>query len=151
MLAEKEVTPMIPILSMESLRVLPRKMMMEVWRRINLVSSTDEPWEPLADVFEDANNFYVYVELPGVKKEDVIITLDKDKLVVKGKKSLRVSEEDARKVFVESLYGNFEKVMEFGEEIDVDKVTAEIQQGVLKVLLPKKSVSTVKRVPVSGE
>lgn len=151
MLTEREVMPMIPILSMESLRMLPRKMMMEAWRRINSVGSTEEPWEPLGDVFEDPNNFYVYIELPGVKKEDVVITLDKDKLVVKGKKITRVSEEDARKVFVESLYGNFEKVIEFGEEIDADKVTAEMQQGVLKVLLPKKSVSTVKRVPVSGE
>ncbi len=141
---------MIPILSIETLRMLPRRMMMEAWRRMNSFSSTDEPWEPLADVFEDSNSFYVYVELPGVKKEDIVITLDKDKLTVKGKKDLKIDEE-LRKVFIETLYGNFEKEIKFDEEVDVDKVTAELQQGVLKILLPKKSISTVKRVPVTGE
>ncbi|MCX8065665.1 MAG: Hsp20/alpha crystallin family protein [Candidatus Hydrogenedentes bacterium] len=142
---------MMPFLGIETLRMLPRRMMMEVWRRMNMGLSTDEPWEPLADIFEDENNFYVFVELPGVKKEDIIITLEKEKLVVKGKKYQKMTEEDVKRVSIESLYGSFEKVIDFREEIDSDRVTAEVQQGILRIVLPKKSVRSAKRVPVTGE
>lgn len=142
---------MLPLLGIETLRMLPRKMMMEAWKRINTSFSIDEPWEPFSDIFEDEANFYVFIELPGVKKDDIIITLEKERLIIKGKKFQKMEEEDVKKVCVESLWGNFEKIVDLGEEIDADKVTAEMQQGVLKVVLPKKSVSYAKRVPVTGE
>lgn len=142
---------MMPLLGIETLRMLPRRMMMEAWKRINTGFSPDEPWEPFSDVFEDETNFYVFIELPGVKKEDIIITLEKERLIIKGKKNQKMNEEDVKKICIESLCGNFEKIIDLGEEIDPDKVTAEIQQGVLRVVLPKKSVSYAKRVPVTGE
>jgi len=135
----------------DTLRVLPRKLMMEVWRRLNTGLNEGEPWEPLADVYETNTDYYVFIELPGVKKEDIVLTIDKNKLSVRGNKMKRVNEDDEKKVFCECLYGSFEKVVEFSDEIEEDKVNAEMQMGLLKITLPKKSVSVGKRIIVSGE
>lgn len=135
----------------DTLRVLPRKLMMEVWRRLNTGLSEGEPWEPLADVHETNTDYYVTVELPGVKKEDIVLTIDKNKLSIRGSKIKKNVEDDEKIVFCECLYGSFEKVIEFIEEIEEDKVNAEMQMGLLKVTLPKKSVSVGKRILVTGE
>ncbi len=135
----------------DTLRVLPRKLMMEVWRRLNTGLNEGEPWEPLADVYETNTDYYVFVELPGVKKEDIVLTIDKNKLSVRGNKVKRVDEDDEKTVFCECLYGSFEKVIELADEIEEDKVNAEMQMGLLKITMPKKSVSVGKRIIVSGE
>lgn len=135
----------------DTLRVLPRKLMMEVWRRLNTGLNEGEPWEPLADVYEANTDYYVFVELPGVKKEDIVLTIDKNKLSIRGHKVKKVNEDDEKIVFCECLYGSFEKIVEFSDEIEEDKVNAEMQMGLLKITLPKKSVSTGKRVIVTGE
>lgn len=135
----------------DTLRVLPRKLMMEVWRRLNTGLNENEPWEPLADVYESNSEFYVFVELPGVKKEDVILTVDKNKLCIRGSKTKKIGEDEGKVVFCECLYGDFEKIIEFSEEVDEEKVCAEMQLGSLKITLSKKSVSVGKRIPVSGE
>ncbi|HOK09300.1 MAG TPA: Hsp20/alpha crystallin family protein [Candidatus Hydrogenedens sp.] len=135
----------------DTLRVLPRKLMMEVWRRLNMGLNEGEPWEPLADVYETNENYHVFVELPGVKKEDIVLTIDKNKLNVRGNKAKKIDEDEEKIVFCECLYGSFEKAIEFTDEIEEDKVNAELQMGLLKVVLPKKSVSVGKRIEVSGE
>lgn len=135
----------------DTLRVLPRKLMMEVWRRLNTGLNEGEPWEPLADVYETNTGYHVFVELPGVKKEDIVLTIDKNKLSIRGVKIKKTDEGEEQIVFSECLYGNFEKVIEFTDEIEEDKVNAEIQMGLLKVSLPKKSVSVGKRILVTGE
>ncbi|MGC8738215.1 MAG: Hsp20/alpha crystallin family protein [Candidatus Hydrogenedens sp.] len=135
----------------DTLRVLPRKLMMEVWRRLNTGLNEGEPWEPLADVYETNAEYYVFVELPGVKKGDIVLTIDKNKLSIRGNKVRRADEGDEKTVFCECLYGSFEKIIEFADEIDEDKVSAEMQMGLLKITLPKKSVSIGKRITVTGE
>lgn len=135
----------------DTLRMLPRKLMMEVWRRLNTGLNEGEPWEPLADVYETNTDYHVFVELPGVKKEDIIITIDKNKLSIRGNKTKKTDEDDEKIVFCECLYGSFEKVIEFTDEIEEDQVNAEMQMGLLKVTLPKKSVSVGKRILVTGE
>ncbi len=135
----------------DTLRILPRKLMMEVWRRLNTGLNEGEPWEPLADVHETNTNYYVWIELPGVKKEDIVLTIDKNKLSIRGVKMKKIDEDDEKIVFSECLDGSFEKVIEFANEIEEDKVNAEMQMGLLKVTLPKKSVSIGKRILVTGE
>ncbi len=135
----------------DNLRLFPRKIMMEVWRRLNSGLNEEEPWEPLADMYETNDEYFIFVELPGVKKEDIVLTIDKHKLSVRGHKSRRNEEEDKKPVFRECLYGSFEKVVELDEEIEEDKVIAELQMGLLKVILPKKTTSLAKVIQVSGE
>ncbi len=135
----------------DTLRVLPRKLMMEVWRRLNTGLNENEPWEPLADVYETNNDYFVFVELPGVKKEDIVLTIDKNKLCIRGNKTRKIDGDEEKTLFSECLYGSFEKVIEFAEEIEEDNVNAELQIGLLKITLPKKLVSVGKRIVVSGE
>lgn len=135
----------------DTLRVLPRRLMMEVWRRLNTGLNEGEPWEPLADVYETNADYQVFVELPGVRKEDVVLTIDKNKLSIRGSKIKKIDTDEQKVVFNECLYGNFEKIIEFSDEIEEDKVNAEMQMGLLRVILPKKAVSVGKRIVVTGE
>lgn len=136
--------------SLETFKVLPRRMMMEVWRRMNIGLSEDEVWEPLSDVYEDMGHYFVLVELPGVRKDDLVLTIDKTKLTIRGTKKRSIDDEDVKRVVMECLYGNFEKVIELSEEVDEDKVSAELTNGMLKITLPKKVVSSGKRITIAN-
>jgi HSP20 family protein len=93
---------------------------------------------PRVDTSEDQKNFYISAELPGMKKEDVKVTLADNVLTIKGKKER--SEETKEKNYhrIERSFGEFLRQMElppgkYGKE----QITADFKDGVLEVCVPK--------------
>lgn len=89
------------------------------------------------DVAEDGQNVYVYAELPGVRKEDVSVTLNEDNtLTIKGEKK-RPDTEGKDFSRVERGYGAFSRSFTIDEEVEQDRISAEFRDGVLMITLPK--------------
>ncbi len=87
-------------------------------------------WQPLVDIFEVA-------EVPGVKPEDVKISVEANLLTIKGTKE-QVAEERAEKVHrYERTYGAFERTFRLSASIDPNKIKATYNLGVLTITLPK--------------
>jgi len=105
----------------------------------------EEPKE-LFDFTPDVNTregddaYYIDVNLPGVKKEDVEISVDKNVLTIKGKRETRdeVKEEDYYRV--ESAYGTFSRNFRLPEKVDVENIEAKSEDGVLEIVIPKLKV-----------
>lgn len=94
-------------------------------------------WAPLADITEDDKEFVVKAELPGLKKEEVKVTLDNGVLTISGERK-REKEEKTRKYHrVERAYGKFERSYALPENADDTKVNAEFKDGLLQVHLLK--------------
>ena len=81
---------------------------------------------------EDAEKLEVEVECPRMKREDLELQLVEENLIIKGKKT----REEKKKGYYESEYGSFERWVPV-PEVDPDKVTAEMKDGVLHIVLPK--------------
>ena len=91
---------------------------------------------PNVEVSETDKEIRVTAELPGLEEKDVEITLDDDVLTLRGEK--RSETEDKERQFSERFYGQFERRIPLGVEVEEDKVEAHFKKGVLTVMLPKK-------------
>ena len=94
-------------------------------------------WQPLVDIFEEPDVIRLVAEVPGVKPEDVKITVESNLLTIKGTKQ-QVAEETAEKVHrYERTYGAFERTFRLSASIDPNKIKATYDLGVLTITLPK--------------
>ena len=94
-------------------------------------------WLPLVDIFEEPDVIRLVAEIPGVKPEDVKISVEGNLLTIKGIKQ-QVAEEKAEKVHrYERTYGAFERSCRLSASIDPKKIKATYDLGVLTITLPK--------------
>ncbi len=103
-------------------------------------------FSPRIDIAEDEKNLFLYVELPGIKKEDVKITINDDRLLyIKGEKKRdfdlakdgEVNKESRTYIRAERAYGEFNRSFALPENINSDNVNANFNNGVLTVTLTK--------------
>lgn len=99
---------------------------------------------PAIEMFEKDNDVVIRAELPGVNKEDVDISITNDALTIKGeyKKSEEIKEENY--YIKERAYGAFSRTIGLPPDVDIDKVSAELKNGVLNIVFAKKEEAKTK-------
>jgi HSP20 family protein len=94
-------------------------------------------WSPLVDITEDEKEFLLKAELPGVKREEVKVTVEGGVLTWTGERRFEREEKEKRYHRIERAYGSFMRSFTLPEGTPADKVAAEFKDGVLLVHLPK--------------
>ena len=100
-------------------------------------------------VYESNGNLVVNAELPGLKPEDVDISLSDNRLTIKGEFQTEDEGERDNVYYQERLYGKFERSFALPTGIDTDAIDAEFEDGVLTVTLPKPEEAQPKKIPVT--
>jgi HSP20 family protein len=112
----------------------------------------NEPGAIPIDVMENDNSFVVWADLPGVKKEDVNVTILGNQLTLSAefKQEKAVDQGQGKDAFLwnERLTGTATRQLQFGAEIDEAKAEAQYRDGVLQLTLPKKESAQVKRISI---
>lgn len=105
---------------------------------------------PLAmDVIETADELRATIELPGVRPEDVEITVDDNVLTVAGEKKVTLETDDEAGVRIsERRYGRFERSFVLPQNVDSERVSADVEHGVLMLRLPKREEAKPRRIRV---
>src|SRR5271170_4569594 len=106
-------------------------------------------WAPALDVHEDADNFTIRVEVPGLKREDIGVSLQDDALVISGERKAEKVEEGVEVHRQERFYGKFQRALTLPTPVAAGKVTAQYKDGVLTVTLPKVEEAKPKKIDVS--
>jgi HSP20 family protein len=108
-------------------------------------------WMPAVDVLEKDDKFVVKAELPGMKEEDISVSVVGDTLTIKGEKKTEteVKEEDYYRC--ERAYGSFYRSIPLPSTVDAGKIEASYQDGVLEVTLPKAAEVKPKKIAVSAK
>ncbi len=109
-----------------------------------------ERWVPAMEVSETSDAYIVRVELPGVKTDDIEVTLQEDILTIKGKRERSEERKDETIHFVERSYGEFVRSLRIPTDVKVDAVEASYKDGVLEVRLPKSEESKPRRIEVKA-
>lgn len=104
-------------------------------------------WNPALDVYQDKDQFTVVVELPGLKKEEIEISLHDDTLAISGERKREESSE--QEFLTERLYGKFQRSLTLPTAVDADKVKASYKDGLLQVVLPKAEEAKPKQIEVA--
>jgi HSP20 family protein len=105
-------------------------------------------WAPPCDVYETDKEIVVRAELPGLKKEDVFVSVESNVLTIRGER--KFAEEVKREDFhrVERSYGEFLRSFTLPTYIDANKILAEFNDGLLTVTLPKREEAKPKQIEV---
>ena len=106
-------------------------------------------WSPALDVREDKDSFVIRAELPGLKREDIDVSLQDGALVISGERKFEKAEEGVEVHRQERYYGKFQRTLTLPEPVAADKVKADYKDGVLTVTLPKTEEAKPKKIDVS--
>src|SRR5215475_14488301 len=105
-------------------------------------------WSPALDLYESGDHFVAVVELPGMRKEDIDISLHDGTLTISGERK-RESTNGETTQRSERYVGTFRRSIALPTRVDASKVTATYQEGILKVTLPKAEEAKPKQIQVS--
>ncbi|MFA5260508.1 MAG: Hsp20/alpha crystallin family protein [Candidatus Omnitrophota bacterium] len=103
---------------------------------------------PAFDVTENKDTVVVKADVPGLKKEDIKIQLDRNILTVCGERKQEQDKEEEGYRRVERSSGAFERSVVFDSDIDAAGVTAKYKDGVLEIVLPKTKDSKTQRIEI---
>jgi len=106
-------------------------------------------WYPAADIKENADAYKVVMELPGLSREDVQISLEDGVLIVKGEKKSEKEEKEGDYTYYERRFGKFERMFRINSDIKTDKVDASFKNGVLTIELPKAETAKPKQIAIT--
>ena len=105
-------------------------------------------WSPAVDVYEDENEFVIKVELPGINRDDVKVSVNENTLSISGER--RVDNEDKRDNYhrIERSYGQFYRSFTLPPNINTEAIGAQFKDGILRLALPKKEEAKPKQIEV---
>jgi len=102
---------------------------------------------PSVNIYENKDGYQIEAEMPGVRKEDLEVTLDGNELLIVGHRQPHVTNGEV--VYRESQDAGFRRSFELDPAIDTTKIVAKIEQGFLTVKLPKAEVVKPRRIAVN--
>ena len=118
------------------------------WQKGDLDLSEAAAWSPAVDLYEDKDQIVVKAEIPGVKKEDVSLTLTEDMLTIKGER--KAEKEERRENFyrMEGSYGMFSRTLQLPRPVKFEEAKAEYKDGILRIVLPKSETSKTREIKI---
>jgi HSP20 family protein len=103
---------------------------------------------PSTDIYETQDALTVVMEMPGVGKEDITVALENDRLRVEGQ--IAFSKYDGLEpVYTEYNVGHYARAFTLSNKIDQEKISAQVEDGVLTLTLPKVKEAQPRRIPIS--
>lgn len=112
------------------------------------VYRTPGQWIPHVDIFEDDASVTIKAELPGVKRDDIILDVTGGVLSLSGKKNFSHVDQTESYHMIERQYGSFRRSFNIPDVVDIDQVDAKLVDGVLQIILPKIERAQAKKIPI---
>ena len=106
-------------------------------------------WTPALDLYEDKDNIFVKVELPGMKREEIEVSLHEGMLSISGERKSESEHKDAEVYRTERFFGRFQRTITLPAPVAGDKVRGSYKDGILTITLPKAKEAKPKRIDVN--
>ena len=106
-------------------------------------------WTPALDVYEDKDHFTVKAEVPGMKKEDIEVSLHEGTLTVSGERKEEAASKESGLYRSERYFGRFQRAVDLPASVVGDKVKAEYRDGILTITLPKAEEAKPRQINVN--
>jgi len=117
------------------------------WR----VPTEEFAWLPALEMYDRDDKFVVRAELPGMKEEEIDISVLGDTLTVKGERKAESEVKDEDYYRCELCYGKFSRAVTLPSAVQAGKVEASYDNGILEIILPKAAEAKPKKVAVKGK
>lgn len=118
-------------------------------RPVNFEGTTQAPAQFRVDVSEHEKAYTLRAEIPGVKKDDINISIDGDQVAISAEvKDEKEVKEGERVLRSERYYGKVYRAFQLGQAVDQETASAKYTDGVLELTLPKKAATSAKRIEI---
>jgi len=121
----------------------------EAIRFLNGAGCAENHWWPRVDVIEDAGNFVVLLDVPGVDPQAIEVTTEANILSVSGKRDGETQDEKTNTRIRERVTGEFRRSFRLPTGADTDAISANGKHGVLEILIPMKAEVQPRQIPVT--
>jgi HSP20 family protein len=111
----------------------------------------EREWMPSVEMFEKDNSYVIKAELPGVKEEDIDVTVTDHNLTIRGEKQASTETKKEDYYFSEVSYGSFMRSIPLPENVDAERVEASFSDGTLELTVPKMALTQPKKVAISAK
>lgn len=105
---------------------------------------------PSMDVADNKDSVEISVELPGLKREDIKIAVDGDMLTISGEKKAEKETKEKNYRLVERSYGEFSRSIYLPRSVDASQIKANMTDGVLKIVAPKRPEAQTKTIEIQS-
>jgi HSP20 family protein len=133
---------------MDLVRFHPFSLLGEMDRLFERGIAATPTWAPRIDAFDRETELFIRVELPGVKPEDVEITLEDRTLTISGKRQFEETAEAGRYHRREIFTGEFKRTLVLPEGLNAEEITAKAENGMLGVIIPRRAEVLPRKVKV---
>jgi len=108
-------------------------------------------WSPSVDIFENKDQIVLEAELPGMNRDDFDLSIENNVITLRGERQFEKKEDSDNYHRVERSYGAFTRSFTLPQTVSAEGATAEYENGVLRVTLPKREETKARRIEISGE
>lgn len=108
-------------------------------------------WTPAVDIKEESDKFVLLADIPGVKPEDIDVSMENGVLTIKGEKKTEAKTEQAGYKRVERTYGSFYRRFSLPDTANADAIIAKSKLGVLEIVIPKREAVKPKKINVESQ
>lgn len=108
-------------------------------------------WAPSVDIKEETDRFVILADIPGVKPEDIDVSMEEGVLTIKGEKQTEAKTEKENYKRVERTYGSFYRRFSLPDTADAEAISAKSKHGVLEIVIPKREAVKPKKISVAAE
>jgi HSP20 family protein len=115
----------------------------------NLFARDSGSFMPRVDIVDEKDTVRLEIEMPGMNKEDIKVTVENGVLIISGERTRKSDEKDANYVRCERCYGTFSRSFTLGDDIDSEHISADYKNGILYLTLPKTEKSKPKEIMVA--
>ena len=107
-------------------------------------------WTPATDIHEDGDRFIMRTDLPGLRADDIEITIENNTLFIKGERKFDSNDESVHVRRTERFEGSFERSFDLPEGADSDQISASSKDGVLEIVIQKRPSILPKRIAIQS-
>ena len=120
-----------------------------LWGGLSRLAESGGGWSPAVDVVEEKDKFLIKADVPGVKPGEIEVTVEGGVLTLKGERRSEKKEEKDGQLRLERRFGSFSRSFNLPESADLEGVSASGNEGVLKIVIPKKEKSKPLKISVN--
>lgn len=120
------------------------------WEEANRDWGFHGGWAPSVDIYESNDELIVKAELPGMKKEEIELTVHEGTLTISGERKHQRTQEEVQASRAERYFGRFQRTVSLNKPIDLNEVKATYRDGILTIELPKREEAKPKQIAIKA-
>lgn len=116
----------------------------------SVYNKTSPNFSPATNIYEEGNSYFLELNVPGRKKEEFKISVESDLLTISYERLDQPVNDERKTIRREFSFPSFKRSFSLDENIDIENISAQYENGILNLSLPKKeAVKTVKQIAIS--